>query len=232
MENTTLTQTLLQVICRYRLRTYSNRQAGFTFIELLVVIIIVGVLSAIAAPGWLGFVQQRRAGAASDAMVRAIQEAQSLAKTRKLSYSISFRNEGGVPQVAIYPYKNTSGNDIDPNNLDDISWKSLGNEQLALKPGQIILRTNLGTANQGNNTINKIPNGEVKTITFSFLGSLPTAPLPVLNVDGDDAQEGLVVEVGAPQGTNDVITVTRRCAKIRTLLGSLQTKKGEQCNLD
>ncbi|MBD1806892.1 prepilin-type N-terminal cleavage/methylation domain-containing protein [Microcoleus sp. FACHB-SPT15] len=230
MENTTLTQTLLQIICRYRLRTDSNRQAGFTFIELLVVIIMIGVLSAIAAPGWLGFVQQRRAGAASDAMVRAMQEAQSLAKTRKLSYSVSFRNEGGVPQVAIYPYKNTTGNEINPNNLDDISWKSLGNEQLALKPGQIILRTNLGTANQGTNAINTIPNGEVKTITFSFLGTLPTDPTPVLN-PGGGAQEGLVVEVGAPQGTDGVIPVTRRCAKILTLLGSLQTKKGNQCNL-
>ncbi len=221
MENTTLTRTLLQIICRYRLRTLSKRQAGFTFIELLVVIIMIGVLSAIAAPGWLGFVQQRRAGAASDAMVRAMQEAQSLAKTRKLSYSVSFRNEGGVPQVAIHP----------DNSVPDEYWKALGNEQLALKPGQIIMRTNLGTENQGTNAINKIPNGEIKTITFNFLGSLPTTPAPTLNVDGDDEQEGLVVEVGAPEGINDVIRVTRRCAKIRTLLGSLQTQKGDQCNL-
>ena len=34
---------------------YAQQNAGFTLLEVLVVLLMVGVLSAIAAPGWIGF---------------------------------------------------------------------------------------------------------------------------------------------------------------------------------
>ena len=57
-----------------------NRDRGFTMIEVLVVMIIVGILSAIAAPGWLGFVNNQRLNTAQSRVFSTLKDAQSTAK--------------------------------------------------------------------------------------------------------------------------------------------------------
>jgi len=42
-------------------RHSSSSESGFTLIEVLVVVIIVGILGSIAAPGWLSFLERQRA---------------------------------------------------------------------------------------------------------------------------------------------------------------------------
>ena len=185
-------------------------QAGYTLLELLVVLGIVGVVSAIAAPGWLGFVQQRRVNSANDSVLRALQEAQSKAKTQKLSYSVSFRIKDEVPQVAVYPDSPTPANNY---------WKSLG-DQVSFKPGQIWLGTNATSSNNAGGSLITTNNTGIKAVTFDYSGALPTTPTPNL------VPQGLIIAVGAAQpGSNSsrVIDSTRRCVKISTLLGSIQT---------
>jgi len=187
-------------------------QAGYTLLELLVVLGIVGVVSAIAAPGWLGFVQQRRVNSANDSVLRALQEAQSKAKTQKLSYSVSFRTQNGVPQVAVYPDSPTPANNY---------WKSLG-DQVSFKPGQIWLGTNASTTSSNNagSSLNTTDNTGIKAVTFDNSGALPTTPTPNLGT------QGLIIAVAAAQPRSSPpapIPSTRRCVKISTLLGSIQT---------
>ena len=100
--------------------------SGFTLIELIVVVLIIAVLSTIAAPGWLGFVNRQRVNKANDAVLSILQEAQSEAKRRKLSYTVQFRQENNEPQVAVYIGNNA------------ISWKNLV-DNLDIQPEQIEL---------------------------------------------------------------------------------------------
>ncbi|NEP29368.1 prepilin-type N-terminal cleavage/methylation domain-containing protein, partial [Moorena sp. SIO3I6] len=71
-----------------RLNHKPNKDAGFTLLELIVVILLVGILSAIAAPSWLAFVNRQRVNKVNERVLSAIQEAQREAKKKKLSYSV------------------------------------------------------------------------------------------------------------------------------------------------
>ncbi|NEO82505.1 type II secretion system protein [Moorena sp. SIO4G3] len=191
----------------------ANKDAGFTFMELLIVILMVGILSAIAAPSWLAFVNRQRVNKVNERVLSVIQEAQRQAKNKKLSYSVSFRMNDGVPEAAVYK---DNKND---NPTQNFQWQSLVGD-LGVKPDQIWVGTNLTTENQlGTLSILKDDN---KTITFDNQGVLP-----------NDADTNLAIVVAVPdsKNKNNPIEATKRCVKIKTILGALETnKKGAECN--
>lgn len=67
-----------------------ENSSGFTLLEVLVVVVIVGILGAIAAPGWLGFVQRQRMNTVRNDLLGALRNAQTEATNRQESRKVTF----------------------------------------------------------------------------------------------------------------------------------------------
>ncbi|MEG4058435.1 MULTISPECIES: GspH/FimT family pseudopilin [unclassified Microcoleus] len=63
---------------------------GFTLLEVLVIALIVGILSSIAAPGWLAFINRQRVRTVNDRVFQSLRLAQSEAKRTKREVTITF----------------------------------------------------------------------------------------------------------------------------------------------
>lgn len=82
--------------------------AGITLPEILVVIVIVGVLMAILAPGWLGLQTNNLLKAAQDEVFQAMRQAQIQALNTNQTWRAGFRQAERV-EWATFPASSSSG---------------------------------------------------------------------------------------------------------------------------
>lgn len=83
-------------------RSARHRQAGFTLLEILVIVVIVGILAAIATPSWLQFLTKREVEAAQDEIYQAIQQAQTQAIAQRSPWQFSIRERNGQVEWVIH----------------------------------------------------------------------------------------------------------------------------------
>ena len=76
-------------------------ESGFTLIEILVVIFIIAILMAIAAPGWLALMNRQRVNTVREDVLQTIRNAQNSARTTRSVQSVTLGNQNGVPSYSL-----------------------------------------------------------------------------------------------------------------------------------
>ncbi|MBW4513099.1 MAG: prepilin-type N-terminal cleavage/methylation domain-containing protein [Scytonematopsis contorta HA4267-MV1] len=204
-----------------------HKDKGFTLIELIVIVVIVGVLATIAAPSWLAFVNRQRVNKANDAVLAAIQEAQREAKKNKRDYSVSFRVNTQIPEIAIHP------NSAVPR------WQPLGGD-VGVEAKQIVFGTNIadidGTNNRRNTLLSPPINGIAPNVSFTNLTTQRKITFDYMGIlasktDGNNSDTGFKFMVSVPGGANPTQPSSlKRCVIIDTLIGGIRTAKDGECN--
>jgi prepilin-type N-terminal cleavage/methylation domain-containing protein len=186
---------------------------GFTLIEMLVVLAIVGVLAAIVGPTWLGSLNRQRLSQSQNQVFRAIRLAQSNAKRDKVNWQASFRSSptDGTAQIAVH--KTTTL----VTTLSNTSWESVvSNVQLNVQTNSSCSPKLLTTAPQ----ISSAPN--VYAIEFDAKGQ-PNTCASTSSICGTFSDCGRVTLSYGNQ------TGPKACVVLNTLIGAVRTDFDASC---
>jgi prepilin-type N-terminal cleavage/methylation domain-containing protein len=191
---------------------------GFTLLEVLIVVFIVGIFASIAAPSWLAFINRQRVRTLNDRVLQSLRLAQSEAKRTKRDITVTFKYDpnpptapvADPPTVMFTPPLATSGNMQKLANGDTVQRLDDGGQ---IKPGTIALLTNATAAGD--------PDLPLNSIVFDYQGNVKKLP-PSTNPAITNAR--FVVSVSTVNGG------AKQCAIVESIIGGMRAAEGTECN--
>ena len=187
-------------------KSRSNKSAaGFTISELLAIVLVLGIVSAVSVPAWLMFINNNRIKTSIDRVYSAMVMARSNAKRDNIAWQASFKQVGKTVQVAIHK------SDISPAQVPAGEWKSLEPD--------IQINTAINNKGKSETTLLKIDEnnkptdkGTIRRAMFNFQGC------PVYNSGNECGLTSLEAK-GRLTLSHPNLPNGDRCVIVSTILG-------------
>ena len=211
---------LLKVLQNYNTKATPNfpntasrkGDQGFTLLEVLVTVLVLGILSSIAAPSWLAFINNQRVRTVNDRVLQSLRSAQSEAKRTKRDVTITFYTSSSTPSVDP-PRVEIDTNPAEPDPLKKEIRKETFSSGGEIKPRTIALSTNATAYTDGY----LVP---ANSIVFDYQGNVKKLP-----PDPSDPKKtrAFVVTISPAVGGG------KKCVFVETILGGMRTDEGAAC---
>ncbi|WP_180267248.1 pilus assembly FimT family protein [Nostoc linckia] len=156
----------------------NNRySSGFTVLETLVIVVLIGLLAALGIPNWITFVATRQLNTAQSEVYYAMRQAQTQATKEKSTWQASFREQNGIVQWAVHP-ATVSPSNANWNNLDgNVRLDSETNFEALTTVQQVRFDYRGNAKDLGRITLSSKSGGKAKrcVIVSTIIGAIRTA---------------------------------------------------------
>ena len=153
----------------------SVSESGFTLIEALVVVVIVGILGGIAAPGWLGYLERQRISSVKSNLLNELRRVQDDSRQKAISHQITLSNTQNGPITAVQR--------VSRSNTVSTTYQTLGNGSEKIKLNSFVG----GSADPADNTADS-------DVVFDERGSVDDVPFVIqIGTDNNPAHSCLII---------------------------------------